>query len=310
MKRSTSTILICVALFLFFFVARFPFQNLRGFIFTTIYKQTGVLVVSEDMYLTFFGWPGIGLRNVTVTLPAQMLGEELEIAAQKVTIRVGIGGLFPPNLSYSVYMGGMKKGGDLFLKLTHLTTKGQQLISVNSYFDADGVHLEQLGFGSGPSDTLSGVLTGDGSLSMDLTDLSKTNGSVRLNIEKLKSPGANLQGIVIPPIHFGTLQAKLGAKNGSVELGQLQWGGNDSDIQGSLTGDLRLGRDIYQSFLNLTALKLKMTDKFRDDPNSATIVSTLDSVDNRTRGTYALKWTQGIDKIAQNFLYALPEKLN
>ncbi len=309
MKRN-STILICVGLFFFFLVVRFPFQNLRGFIFTKIYKQTGVLIVSEDMYLTLFGWPGVGLRNVTATLPPQILGDELEIAAHKITIRVGVGSLLPPSLSYSIYVGGMKKGGDLFIKLSRLEMKGQQLVSLSSYFDADGVHLEQLGFGSGPSDTLTGVATGDGSFTIDFTDLSKTSGSLRLSIEKLRSPGANLQGIVIPPIRFGTLQAKLGGKAGSMEISKLEWGGGESDMQGSLTGDLRLGRDIYQSFLNLTALKLKMTDKFRDDPNSATIVSTLNSVDNRTPGTYALKWTQGIDKIAQNFLYALPEKLN
>ncbi len=309
MKRST-TIFICLGLFFFFVLIGFPFQNLRGFIFNKIYKQTGVLIVSEDMYLTLLGWPGIGLRNVTATLPPQILGEELDISAQKITLRVGIGGLIPPSLSYSVSVKGMKKGGDLYLKLSQLQSRGQQLSSCSVSFEADGVHLDQLGLGSSPSDLLSGVVTGDGYVSLDLTDLSKTNGTVRLTIDKLRSPGANLQGIVIPPIRFGNLQAKLFAKNGNVDIGGLQWGGKESDMDGSLTGDLRLGKGLFQSYLNLTALRLKMTDQFRDDPNSATIVSTLNSVDNRTPGTYALKWTQGIDKIAENFLYSLPEKLD
>ena len=59
-KPKLSTVLISLALFLFFSFLLFPYQNLRGYIFGAIYKQTQILVMAGRTLPNFFrlAWPG------------------------------------------------------------------------------------------------------------------------------------------------------------------------------------------------------------------------------------------------------------
>src|SRR5437899_1786864 len=55
-RPKISTIFICIGLFLFFLLICFPYQNLKGYIFGRIFKETGITVVADDIYPSFFGW--------------------------------------------------------------------------------------------------------------------------------------------------------------------------------------------------------------------------------------------------------------
>ena len=52
-----------------FFVALFilfPINNLKGYIFDKVYRESGVLLVSDSIYFSLFGMPGIGMKNVSI----------------------------------------------------------------------------------------------------------------------------------------------------------------------------------------------------------------------------------------------------
>ena len=74
-------------LFLIMVFIFFPVNNLKGYIFERVYSQSGILLVPESIYFTLFGLPGVGMKNVGVTLP---LGDqELDLWSRKVTLQIG-----------------------------------------------------------------------------------------------------------------------------------------------------------------------------------------------------------------------------
>lgn len=309
MKRpKAKTIFICFGLFLVFLLLRFPFSNLKGYVFSQIHQNTGISVVfAEDMYLSLLGWPGIGLKNVEIIIPEQVMGMEMDMSAKKVVARVGIGSILPPSLSYSVAIDGLKKGGDVYVKLSRLKmAKNGALTSANVYFDADKLDLSQVPLGG---QSLTGKLSGEVNLSMEMTDLSKTQGNLTLNIDKFSTPGASPQGFVIPPIKMGDLKSKVQVKGGTVELNNFQFGGAGSDLQGALGGEVRLGPNFFQSALNIT-MRVKVAESFAKNQDAATLITILDNFDKRAPGKeYNLRWNKSIAQISQNFLDHPPEPL-
>lgn len=296
-RPSLKMIFVCIGLFFFFLVMRFPFQSLQGYVFGKIQKETGVILVAEDMYLSLFGWPGIGLRNVDATIP--MGDTELDISSKKMTVRVGLAGLFPPTPSFSLSASGLKKGGDLYVKFSQGKTFHR------ASFSLDEVNLDQFGLPNGQK--LQGQITMDGDLNMDSEDLTKSQGQIELEVKKFKTPGQNLQGIVLPDVNFGNLKSKITIKNGVVDINSFNIGASGSDISGTIAGEVRLGNVFARSYLNIT-LKLQLSEPFRNNPNSATIVSLLNSIDNTSPGNYAMKWSTSIEGITTNLWNALPQK--
>jgi type II secretion system protein N len=261
--------------------------------------------MAEDMSLTVLGWPGLQLKNVEVTLPPQFLGDEVDLAAKWMVIRVGIGGILPPSLSYSMSLSSLKKGGDLYVKVSRAQMKNQMLVSANINISADDVNLEQLPLG--PGETITGKLNTNSSIALDMSDLSKTQGDLDLNIQALKTPAQNLQGIIIPTINWGVLKTKISIRNAVADIRNFQIGSTGSDVQGSIAGEIRLGRDFMASFLSISSFKLAFSPAFVKNPNSDTIISMLDSIDKRSPGTYSMKWNKAVAAIAENALINLPE---
>lgn len=302
---SIKTILCSFGIFAFFVFLLFPLQNLRSYIFNQIYRQSGILIMAEDLSLTVLGWPGLEMKNVEVTLPPQFLGDEVDLSAKWMVVRVGIGGLLPPALSYSMSLSSLKKGGDLYFRLSRAQMKNQMLVSANITVSADEMNLEQLPLG--PGETFLGKLSSNTSIALDMSDLSKTTGDIDISIQGLKTPAQNLQGIIIPAINWGVLKAKINIRNGVADIRNFQIGAPGSDVQGSIAGEIRLGSNMMTSFLNINSFKLSFSPAFLKNPNSDTIISTLNSIDKRTPGTYSLKWNKGIGAIAENALINLPE---
>ena len=135
-KPKASTVAICLALFIFFLILAFPFRNLKGYLFGQIYRNTGIYIIADDIYLSLWGWPGIGMTNVDVSLPVGR--EELDISCKSLVARVGLGSLFPPAPSISLSMSSLQKGGDLYVKVIKMKT------SVSAVIDAEAVELSQL----------------------------------------------------------------------------------------------------------------------------------------------------------------------
>jgi type II secretion system protein N len=292
-----TTVLICIALFLFFVLVLFPFQNLKGYLFSQVYVNTRILLNAEDIYLSLFGWPGLGMTNVDITVP--MGSGDLELSAKRVVMRVGIGSLFPPAPSVSLSVSGLKGGGDLWVKVTRAGSV------IRGSIDADQVVLKQLKMSDFPQ-AIEGVATIQGDFNIDDTALNKSVIDMSLDIDKFRFPPLNLQGFVLPAFDLGKVVAELKTRNGNVEITKSQLGQPKGDFQGKMIGEFRLAQYLAQCFLNLT-LKLQLSEKYRNDPNNATITSFLGGFQT-SPGDYALKWSSTIGGMQQNLLNALPQK--
>ena len=292
-----------IALFLFFVVWTFPYQNLRGYVFGKIYATTRIYMSSDDMTLSLFGWPGIRLTNVTAIVP--MRTGDMEVSADSAVVRVGIGRLFPPAPMVSVALGGLKKGGDLYAKVV----PGRTRLGVKATLD--DVALLQF-----PLPTLnaamSGKLNGTIDVDADLANPSKTTGRVELNGNGVTVPSLDLKnviGVELPPLKLGDLALRLRAQNGIVELQTAQFGGKEADLSGSAQGDLRLADELLQMFLTLT-LRMELAEKYKSDPRSATLVSFLETFQGSTPNKYGLGWKASFGEMQTDiFNKALPKKV-
>lgn len=296
-RPKLTSVLICTVLFLFFLLVLFPFQNLKGYLFSQIYQNTRILISAEEIYLSLFGWPGVGMKNVEVSVP--MGPGDLELSAKKVVCRVGIGSFWPPAPSVSLSLSGLKGGGDLWLKITRAgsVTKGS--------IEAEKVILEQLKFPSLP-EPVHGTANISGDFSFDEAAFNKSSANLDIDVKKFRYPAQNLQGFVLPEFNLATLFAQIRTRNGNIEISKSQLGEPKGDIQGRIAGELRLAQTLNQSFLNL-GVYLQLSEKYRNDPNSATVTSFL-STFQRAPGDYGLKWAATLYDMQTNLFKALPQK--
>ncbi len=295
-RPKLSTIGICVVLFLFFVVVLFPFQYLKGYIFNTIYQNSRILINAEEIYLSLFGWPGVGMKNVDVTIP--MGNGELDLAAKKVIVRLGLS-LSPLAPSVSLDLTGLKGGGDLWVKLAHSgqVTKGS--------IEASAVNLKQLKFSDLPQ-PVQGIANIDGDFYFDDAALIKSTLNMDIAIDGFNFPALNLQGMLFPAFPLGKVSAEIKTRDGKFEITNSQLGEPKGDFQGKLLGEFRLGQTIDDCFVNAT-LRLQLSEKYRNDPANATITSFLGGF-QMAPGDYAMKWGATIGAMQTNLLNALPQK--
>ncbi len=289
-RPNTSTVLICIGLFFVFVLLKFPFRNLKGYLFNKIYSQTRILLVAEDIYPSLLGWPGVGITNVDVILP--VANQELELYCKKLIFRVGIGGLFPPIPSISLTLRSLKKGGDLFLRYRNKKTITDVLV------DASNINLDQLMSGW-LSQPLNGTISGVATLSIDQANFSQSMGDIDLHAEKLKLPTQNLQGFILPELNIGSLWAKMIMKNGVVEFSNLQIGDRSSDLSGSVNGEIRLGSEPTSSQLNIT-LRFQLSERYRKLAEVQSLISFLEGSFKSSRGGYAMRWSSRLADMRMN----------
>lgn len=304
-KPKTSTLLISLALFLFTSILFFPFNNLRGYIFSQIFTKTGILLVADDMSLTFFGWPGLILYNVNVTLP--VAGGEMELSTEKLIFKIGVSSLFPPTPSISLNLKNLKKGGDLYVNMSQ--SAGLAKVQI----DASDVNLAQIAV-PGLGENIPGLVSAEGKMDINNLDFSKSIGSLEIKGKDLKVPhqvvGSPAQGFSfdIPAMTVDKFNINLNIRNGSLEFSNINLGTPTSDLRGSVTGDLKLGQRIEQSILNLT-LKLQLSNKILQDPQAKTFTSFLEGYTLKTAGEYGMKWFASIQELTGMSYKILPEKI-
>lgn len=303
-KPRASTIITVICLFFFFLLFAFPFENLKGYIFSKIYAQTNILLVADEIHPSFLGWPGIGIKNVNVSIPVG--DSELELASEKLTFKVGLLGLFPPIPSASMNLKNLKKGGNLYIDFGQ---GGNKLLVL---LEADKVNLEQLGF-TGLAEPIRGLISSDSKVTIDQADLSKSTGKVELNGENLKTPAHMVEGMpglsfLIPGMQIGKLEGLVQIKNGVVEFTKFKIGDTGSDLSGSISGEMRLAQDLNRSNLNLT-LRLQLSSKILQDPQSKTFVSFLEGYQNGAPGVYAMRWNATMAELTGLTIKVLPDKV-
>lgn len=302
MKRpSIKTILICLALFIFFVIWRFPYRNLRGYVFEQVYKNSGVRLDSHDFYPVFLGWPGIRFSKATVSLPVGR-AQTIDFTCDRLTARGGLAGILPPLPSVSMYIEGLSKGGDIYAKVSPSKSQTSGTASLTA------VKLDQFVLPWFP-EPLAGIVNAGGTFYFPNDDFSKSNLQLTLASDTLVIPGQNLQGIILPRVEFKKVDGRIVTKDGAIQIEKFQFGTPDSDLRGSLSGNLKMGPTFGKSFLNLT-MRLTLSEKYKNDPNSVTLVSFLNTFQTGNPGEYALKWNAVLDEMQRNLLLALPQRAN
>ncbi|MFM8315386.1 MAG: type II secretion system protein GspN, partial [Deltaproteobacteria bacterium] len=278
-----------VGFFIFILFVLFPIDNLRGYIFDKVYSQSGILLVSDSIYLSLFGIPGIGMKNVGITIPVG--GQEIDLWSEKVILKPVLAGIFPPIPGGSINITRLKKGGDIYAKVG----KGKNLIAF--FLEVDDLNLEQIGAKNGNS-PLKGKLTISSDIRLNETSMSNSSGFFKITANDLKvsqqtitppDPTMAAFSFIVPAMKIGRLDGNLSMKNGILEISQFKFGEDpSSDFKGSLTGDFKFENNLEQSALNLI-LKLKLSQKILDNPDAKTFISFLSSYQTAP-GEYGLKW--------------------
>jgi type II secretion system protein N len=308
-KGAIPKIIAFIVLFLVTLFVFFPINNLRGYIFDNVFKETGILLVSDSMYFSLLGMPGVGMKNVNVTLPVG--DQEIDLLSEHVTLKLALSGFFPPLPGISINISDLKKGGDIYSKV------GKGGSSIAFYLDAEKVNLEQIGARNG-NPPLKGLLNIQSDLLLNERDMSKSSGFFEVNITDLKinqqnvtppDPAMAAFSFIIPGMKIGKLTGNLQMKNGLLEITQFKFGDDPAaDFKGTVNGDIKFEKNFEQSALNI-ALRLKLSQKILDSAEAKTFVSFLSSYQT-TPGEYGLKWNATIQDFTNFSIKAIPEKLN
>ncbi len=298
-----------VGLFLLTLFIFFPLNNLKGYIFDKVYRASGVLLISESIYISFLGIPGVGMKNVSVTLP--LAEEEIELHSESVTLRPSFSGFFPPHPGLSIKISNLKKGGDIYTKI------GKGGHSVSFYLDAENVNLDQVGARNG-GPPISGDLNISSDINFNEADVSKSTGFFKMTASDLKinqqtlsppDPAMAAFSFLVPAMKIGKLTGSLAMKNGILEITQFKFGEEaSSDFKGNISGEFKLEKIFEQSTFNV-ALKLKLSQKILDNPDAKTFTSFLSSY-QLAPGEYGLKWNASVKDFTNFSIKAIPEKLN
>lgn len=302
-------ILFLIGLFLLALIIFFPLNNLKGTIFDKVYKETGVLLNSDSIYLSLIGLPGIGMRNVKIALPS---GDgELDLFSDRVTVRPSLSGLFPPVPGVSLKISELRKGGDIKVKL------GKGGSSVYFYLDAEEINLEQV-TARNSNPPLAGILSIDSDITLNEKDLPKSTGYLKLDVSNMMLNQQNISppdpsmaafSFIIPAMKIGKLHGDLNMKNGVLEISQFKFGEDPAaDFKGTINGDFKIESSFEQSLLNI-AMRLKLSQKILNNPEAKTFVSFLNSYQT-SPGEYGLKWSATIQDFTNFTVKAIPERLN
>lgn len=295
MKRiKTSSIFVAVSVFFTFLLIRFPFQNLKGLIFGKIYKATGAYILADDIYPSLFGWPGLGMKNVSITIP--VAGLEFDLECQKLIFKIGFSDLFPPTPSFSLYLKRLKKGGDLYIRFS------QGKSGIRASVETTRLDLSQLN-SSGSAPIATGTADVDVDLKIDNGNASFTTGNADIALTNFTLGAQNIQGIVLAEMKLGTVKGNIISKNGTASVESFQIGNPGSDLLGTMSGEIKLDPDWNNSLLSL-ALKLKLSDTYVRNPDSATITSFLNTFKVGER-EYSIRLNASVAQFSQSSILLL-----
>jgi type II secretion system protein N len=298
-RPKSSTVLICLFVFLAGVVFMFPLQNLKGLIFQKIYDNTGVLIVAEEIRPLFFGWPGIEIRNVNVTLPVG--DSDLELASKTMSFRIRLSSFFIPSVSLS--FDELSSGGDLFLQF------GQSGNTDVAFVESDKFNLGQITIPE-INQSIQGFLNSDAYLKIDNSKLSNTKGQIKLKGTNIKLPMILVNNpmlgppFVIPELEAGDLDVLIKIQDGLVSLNNFKIGNPNTDFSGGITGEARLGESTNDTQLNLT-LRFLFSPKIINNQEYRTFLDFVGAYKTVKSGEYAMNWNASLGEIL-NLTKALP----
>lgn len=178
----------------------------------------------------------------------------------------------------------------------------QQQPPIDLTFDIESLDLAKLGFLS-QFGGLKGVLviSGQGSISGDLSNPQSVDGDIELESEKISLPSQTVMGFAIPEIAISQAEADLSIDGGKVKIQDLDVGkkGSQDDLIAEIRGAIDLNRRLDYSRADLTA-KFQLSDKIK---KALPLIDTILQAGKRKDGAYAFQL-----KGPLNALYPTPLK--
>lgn len=103
---------------------------------------------------------------------------------------------------------------------------------------------------------LTGKVDGSIHLELDATDPAKSEGAVKLKLEKLVAPAQNVSGFNIPKISVSESKIDIVIDKGKIEFKEFNIGkeGSADDLVGKVTGDGQVSRMLDRSTINAKAV--------------------------------------------------------
>ena len=97
-------------------------------------------------------------------------------------------------------------------------------------------------------------------------------------------------------------------RDGVAKFEDVKFGGTGSDLNGSITGQIKLGKSYLDSNLDVV-LKIQASDSFAQNPDSKSLLSYLSSFKcTSSPNAYGLKWNKPIGNMMRNAFDAFPTK--
>jgi type II secretion system protein N len=229
-----------------FTLLKLPGDRIQAYVQGMISAQLaprGIGFTAEKGYISI-GW-GVSyvMKDITLTPPPPYPPAKLDKVAVTPSILPMILGY--QGGSFALIQGDSKLTGSFSMKGP----------SVSASFDAKGLDLGKTGALALLGVKAGGIVTGKASFSGDLSVPSTLNGDVNLSLSKVVLDPQTLVFVNIPRVAISEGKIEVTADRGKATIKSVRLGkpGSADDLQGTLSGDIMLGRNWDSSTLNAKA---------------------------------------------------------
>ncbi|MBI3558616.1 MAG: type II secretion system protein GspN [Deltaproteobacteria bacterium] len=248
--QRTGIILFAIASFFFFVVMKLPEARIQNLIIAhirIIAQEQGFLFSAEKVHVGLLFGPSLKMYNVELK-SLENESQVLKIAYLKVRPRL-------LSLVSSVKKVGVTAemlDGELSGTVGGSTTGS---MAVDLSIDAIDLGASQIMKRFLPVE-VSGKINGSIRLDLDSENTAKSEGAIKLSIDKLAMPPQAVSGFNLPKINISESKINLGISGGQLTITQFDLGKDikTDDLVGKLTGSGVLNRYLDRSTIKATAI--------------------------------------------------------
>jgi type II secretion system protein N len=273
--------LVCLLFFTFF---KLPQDQINRWLDFSLKKQMepyGLSFRAEESYLSYMLGLSYTLKNVNFFSEASYAQTDDLSHFDKIQIVPKIMSLFLGNKGINLTL--LESQGSLKTEFS-ANSKNFDIIYQAKHFDLQKTGLLALFLGI----QVKGFLEGKGRLSGSLQDMSSFKGSCHLKIQQASLESQIFLGLSLPAILLSEIKLGLLFEKETLLLQEVQVGNaTDSDVRGTVSGNIKLGKTWNTSSLQ-TTVKVNFSEKFM---KSFFFLSALLANGKQEDGSYAFSIT-------------------
>lgn len=271
-----------LAFLLIFTILKLPKAKIQSYvrgIVTQAFAQQGITLNSSLSEFSLFPTIRYTLKEVRVRFnegPNELLLDEVRVSPKII-----------PFLTGAVAADLLVKSGKG--ELTASVSMKNPDMSVD--FDAENLDLTQMQALPALASLQGGaVISGEGNFSGNMTSPDTLEGDIQIGIKSLALDSQAIYGIMLPPISIAESMIKIKASGGTLRLLNVEvgkQGAKTDDITAKITGDIKLGKQIMASTLDIGA-EFSFSEKVS---KAIILLEALVGSGKQPDGTYAFRIT-------------------